>query len=264
MTNDHFARRSPNTSKPHRPHSSKTDRGNETVPRTVRRLIPWPRCLEVLPSLWLLGSPNSPDCCPNSSPRLHDFSTRTAQLRQQSVQIVNDFHPIAGPFITDTNLHHVAVAKSGSGVVFYVDGVGYPFPVPAFSVTFQFTTSAAIGVRSDLLNGGDNSSFCGTVDEVSFYNRPLLADEIAAIYAAGSAGKCRAGASSSLAMDRNGGISVEGTVGAAYRIECVPDLNDTNWTTFTNFVLPQSPYRILDPDAPPWSSRFYRVEGGAK
>jgi hypothetical protein len=168
----------------------------------------------------------------------------------------------SGPFISDTSFHHVALTMSDAGAVYYVDSVGIE---GTYSLTpFEFTTQAAIGVRSDHLNGPDNRSFCGTIDELSVYNRALSADEIAAIYAAGSAGKCRAGAPASMVIDRNGGISVVGTVGATYWVQCVPDLNDTNWTTFTNFVLPESPYRILDPDAPHWSSRFYRVEGGAK
>lgn len=178
------------------------------------------------------------------------------------LEVAGGYRISAGPLISDVNLHHVAVTRAGTNVVFYVDGVGYPFPLSLFSVTFQFTTQAAIGVRSDRVNGAGNASFCGTIDEVSFYNRPLIADEIAATYAAGSAGKCRAGASANLTIDRQAGIAVEGTVGAAYFIQCVPDVNDTNWTTFTNFVLPQSPYRILAPDAPRWSSRFYRVQRG--
>ena len=32
----------------------------------------------------------------------------------------------AGPAIVDTGFHHVAVSKSGSSVVVYIDGVAYP------------------------------------------------------------------------------------------------------------------------------------------
>jgi len=165
-------------------------------------------------------------------------------------------------YITDTNFHHVALTMSDAGSVYYVDGVG----TAGFtsSTPFEFMTQAAIGVRPDHVGGSDNRSFCGTIDELSFYNRALSADEIAAIYAAGSAGKCRAGAAASITIDRDGGISVVGTVGATYSVQCVADLNDTNWTTFTNFVLPQSPYRILDPNAPQWSSRFYRVQSSGE
>ncbi len=169
-----------------------------------------------------------------------------------------------GPVISDTNLHHVAVTKSGDTLVFYGDGVGTTWAPQTFGVPFQFTTQAAIGVRSDCLGRAGNRSFYGTIDEVSFYNRALSADEIGAIYAAGIAGKCRSGAPASLGTDRNGGISIVGTVGARYCVRYVGDPGDTNWTKFTNFVLPHSPYRILAPQAPHWSNRYYRVEGGAK
>jgi hypothetical protein len=86
--------------------------------------------------------------------------------------------------ITDTNFHHVAVTKSGLTVVFYVDGVAYP--AGTTGDTYQFTTPAAIGARGDTLAG----SFYGTIDEMSIYNRGLLASEIMGIFNAGAAGKC--------------------------------------------------------------------------
>jgi hypothetical protein len=86
--------------------------------------------------------------------------------------------------ITDTNFHHVAVTKAGSTVFFYVDGTAYA--MPAYSSTFTFSTQAAIG----FLSADWNCSFLGVIDEVSVYNRALVAAEIQAIHAAGSAGKC--------------------------------------------------------------------------
>ncbi len=86
--------------------------------------------------------------------------------------------------ITNTSWHHLAVTKSGSTVIFYVDGIGYP--APAYNPTFTFTTSAAIGGRADNLD----NSFLGAIDEVSVYNTPLSSNQIVAIYNAGVAGKC--------------------------------------------------------------------------
>jgi hypothetical protein len=84
--------------------------------------------------------------------------------------------------ITDTNWHHVAVTKSGSTVVFYVDGVVYP--AAAYDPGFTFSGNAFIGGL------GNNFTFYGAVDEVSVYNRALAAFEIQAIYKADNAGKC--------------------------------------------------------------------------
>jgi hypothetical protein len=91
----------------------------------------------------------------------------------------------AGTTITDTNFHHLAVTKTGTTVVFYVDGVAYP--APAYDPGFVFSAPAAIGAKGD--SGYDNS-FLGTVDELSVYSRALSAAEVEGIYGAGSAGKC--------------------------------------------------------------------------
>ena len=95
---------------------------------------------------------------------------------------VSEIRP--GVTITDTNPHHVAVTKSGSTVVFYVDGVAYP--VGSYSTVFTFTTAAAIGARGDNLL----ASFFGTIDELSIYSRSLSALEIQAIVSANLSGKC--------------------------------------------------------------------------
>lgn len=89
--------------------------------------------------------------------------------------------------ITDLDFHHVAVTKSASTVVFYVDGA--PSTPQLYDVVFEFPTSAAIGARGDNLN----NSFLGIIDELTIYNRALTADEIQAIVAAGSFGKCQPG-----------------------------------------------------------------------
>lgn len=85
--------------------------------------------------------------------------------------------------VTNTNFHHVAVTKSGSTVVLYLDGVAYP--VGAYNPGFGFSTSAAIGYRADNLD----NSFYGVIDEPAVYNRALSATEVQSIYNAGAAGK---------------------------------------------------------------------------
>jgi len=88
------------------------------------------------------------------------------------------------PILTDTSFHHIAVTKEGSTVVFYVDGVAYP--VGAYDPGFTFTKAAAIGANGDDLT----SSFLGTIDELTIYNRALAESEIQAIYNALLSGKC--------------------------------------------------------------------------
>jgi uncharacterized repeat protein (TIGR03803 family) len=90
--------------------------------------------------------------------------------------------------VTDTNWHHIAVTTSSGTVVFYIDGVGYPAGI--FNPTYQFTPPAAIGGRGDNLNGNNNDSFLGAIDEMAIFNRALSSNEVASIYNAGSAGMC--------------------------------------------------------------------------
>jgi hypothetical protein len=86
--------------------------------------------------------------------------------------------------ITDTNFHHLAVTKSGSSVVFYIDGVAYP--ASAYDPGFTFSTTAAIGARGDNLD----NSFLGTIDDLAIYNRALSASEVLSIHNSDAAGKC--------------------------------------------------------------------------
>jgi hypothetical protein len=64
---------------------------------------------------------------------------------------------------------------------------------------------------------------------------------------------------SSLSIEFYAGITIEGIIGTTNRIEYVAHLGDTNWTTLTNIVLPQSRYLIFDPDSPRRARRFYRA-----
>jgi hypothetical protein len=91
---------------------------------------------------------------------------------------------VSDAIVADTSLHHVAVTKVGTTVVFYLDGIAYT--VPSYSTSYTFSSSAAIGARGDNLG----NSFLGTIDEVSVYSRALAPSELQAIYSAGSSGKC--------------------------------------------------------------------------
>lgn len=83
----------------------------------------------------------------------------------------------AGPALTDTNWHHIAVAKSGGIVTVYIDGMAYPAST-TFNPGFVFSANCAIGMRADNMD----QSFLGNIDEVSVYNRALSAAEIQSLY----------------------------------------------------------------------------------
>jgi hypothetical protein len=82
------------------------------------------------------------------------------------------------------NWYHVALTYDGSQFRSFVNGI----LDASLSASGAIVTSA-----SPLLIGGFGVgpwNFNGRVDEVSLYNRALIPNEIAAIYNAGSAGKC--------------------------------------------------------------------------
>ncbi len=87
--------------------------------------------------------------------------------------------------------HHLAVTYLGGtniGIVLFMDGV----PVarrPGFDINTPADTSFLMGRIPGSL--GDIRRMKGELDEVSIYNRALAPHEIAAIFAAGRAGKCK-------------------------------------------------------------------------
>ncbi|KAB2662534.1 MAG: LamG domain-containing protein [Verrucomicrobia bacterium] len=90
----------------------------------------------------------------------------------------------ASPVVTDTAFHHVAFTRSEGTVTFYADGTAVG--EAELDQRFRFETPAAIGRRGDDKSG----SFAGTIDELAVFDRALSAAEVAALFGAGSAGKC--------------------------------------------------------------------------
>ncbi len=147
--------------------------------------------------------------------------------------------------ITDTNWHHVAVTQSGPAftagtqTIFYLDGIA-DTPV-GYAPQFSFTTNAAIGSRGDAQT---DNVFFGEIDELSIYDRPLSAAQIQAIFASGTAGKCKplatnaldnqvlwlAGDGDALDLSSNGNGSLQngtgyavGKVGQSFKFDGVDD-----------------------------------------
>jgi hypothetical protein len=166
--------------------------------------------------------------------------------------------------VTDTLFHHVAVTKTGSKVVFYVDGRAYP--MPPYHTRFEFSTPPAIGTRGDyLLN-----SFMGMIDEVALYNRPLKALEVKAIYDAGSAGKCAQVTDKeplsrstvpSLAITIVGGNIVLSWPAAfsTFQLESSSNLAGSDWFVEPSLIV-QSGARVTITLPIASASRFYRLK----
>ncbi len=90
--------------------------------------------------------------------------------------------------VNDGQWHHVAATYDGSKITLYVDGT-LDTSVAATGKIAQDSFPLYISGNSEPPSG-HTYYFNGLIDEVSLYNRALSAAEIAAIYNAGSAGKC--------------------------------------------------------------------------
>ena len=91
------------------------------------------------------------------------------------------------PGIAQANVfQHVALTydKTTGSAVLYYNGAAVA-TANLGSLTLQTTTDLALGRRIS-----DGEFYSGLLDEISLYNRALSSNEIAAIYLAGSAGKC--------------------------------------------------------------------------
>ena len=74
--------------------------------------------------------------------------TDTGSLLLTNVGILGQSNGVAiSAAVTDTAFHHIAVTKSGTTVVFYLDGVAWS--ADPLGTSFSFTNSAAIGARGD-------------------------------------------------------------------------------------------------------------------
>jgi hypothetical protein len=91
--------------------------------------------------------------------------------------------------VDDGNWHHVVAGYDGSQKFLYVDGV-LDVQVAAQGSITTSDAPAVIGDNPFWAPQGQRL-FTGELDEVTLYNRALSPSEIAQIYAAGSAGKCK-------------------------------------------------------------------------
>jgi hypothetical protein len=90
--------------------------------------------------------------------------------------------------VNDDSWHHVAATLDGSAIKIYIDGVLNN------SATYSgtpVTNSRGVNIGAWWGYGTPSRFFNGLIDEVEIFNRALTPEEIAAIHAAGSAGKCK-------------------------------------------------------------------------
>ena len=173
--------------------------------------------------------------------------------------------------IVQTNVwYHLAGvygSMNGSNYIqLYVNGVlegqtNVDFPVGYGNFPLYFATTG---------QSYYDHKFGGALDEIGFYNRALSSNEIAGIYAAGHAGKCKMPTAVSIGLSSGAqpsqvfpALTIGGLAGQAYGIQASATLpGATNdWVGLTNLTLSGSADVWLDP-APVSGQRFYRAVPG--
>ena len=164
--------------------------------------------------------------------------------------------------------YHLAGVRGSNYLQIYVNGV----------LEAQISVDFPVGYGTEPLYFGTTGQsywdhkFGGALDEVSFYNRALSSNEIAAIYAAGHLGKIKTPTIISFGLSnavspphqRFPKLTIAGLPGQAYGIQSSASLSGptTNWVGLTNLTLPASTNVWLDSAPATAAQLFYRVLPG--
>src|ERR1017187_3016747 len=142
-----------------------------------------------------VGAPNSPSCVvlDKRDPITGNGYSLSVDYGQVYLTLSgNNYGDVTDVVPADGQWHFVAVTVSSgaSGVdEFYVDGHP-PVSFTPTAVTLATTAPFLVG-ESVFDNHNNNQPWQGCIDEVEMFNRALSSNEVAAIFAAGSAGKCK-------------------------------------------------------------------------
>jgi hypothetical protein len=154
--------------------------------------------------------------------------------------------------------YHVAATYDGNQSILYVNGAEEASATPGFPLDYD-TTPLFIGTTgtwAPYLN-----MFGGLIDETSIYNRALSAGDIAAIYNAGSAGKCAIQYSPVTLQRRADGtvlLEAQGWPGESFDIQASQDL--INWLDLGSFQADTNGVmQFNDTNAPAFPARFYHT-----
>ncbi|MDR3456038.1 MAG: immunoglobulin domain-containing protein [Verrucomicrobiae bacterium] len=166
-----------------------------------------------------------------------------AGIFESTVWLGSGAVPVSGATVVQTNTwYHVAVTYDGALLKLYVNG--------AVDGQVAVTGPIVTGSEPVRLGGGAPSGctpyfFNGMLDEPAIYNRALASNEIAAIYLAGSAGKCTPAATGPVITFQPTNLTVVAGSTATFSVTATGtaplayqwSLNNTNLPGATNATL---------------------------
>ncbi|MEP6901376.1 MAG: LamG-like jellyroll fold domain-containing protein [Actinomycetota bacterium] len=94
----------------------------------------------------------------------------------------------SGHRIVDGNFHHIAATYDGATMIIFLDGTLSAQQSLTTTINYQPNSLFVMGSREAV---GFITAYSGLIDEPSFYDRALTQAEIASIFNAGTAGKCK-------------------------------------------------------------------------
>ena len=171
---------------------------------------------------------------------------------------------LAAPWVPQIGRwYHLAYTLDDSAKVesMYIDGKQVATRSGIVGTIAYDSHPVLIGADND--NGNYTYFFPGKADEVSIYNRALASGEIAAIQAAGAAGKCRGANPPGAAIALYPGVSISGAIGYTYGVQYSTNAANLNgWIGLTNVTLTQTNQLWYDSIPASKQQRFYRVLSG--
>ena len=108
-----------------------------------------------------------------------------------ALNATGSYDTIVGPVVEDSDFHHYAYVRRNDRHMLFMDGE----VVASGDLTADVADTSGVPMTIGAFRGFDNTSFSayfgGVIDEVAVFNRALTAEEVWAIYEAGSVGKIK-------------------------------------------------------------------------
>jgi hypothetical protein len=135
--------------------------------------------------------------------------------------------------VLDSRWHHLVGVWTGTQLEIYLDG---QLQNSLAQTTPPAANTRDVEIGSSWGGGTRTRYFGGYVDEVSYYDVGLSAKQVAAIYAAGSAGKCQPALLSIQSSGPAVDLSFQSFSNQTYTLQNTTNLSPATWINYTNLL----------------------------